>query len=144
MKEQPKGNLVTPIGPIHFCMTQADHVFLHTENELITIRGIPYHVSYHCYLIGGQWTAKDWYEPHLSRKDRYLEPSLAARKTARTTLAKAWAEHLTAHPELSRQAALARAESEVEKLADELESLEQKVNEKRKELAAAKKMLAAI
>ena len=80
----------------------------------------------------------------MSRKDRYLEPSLAARKTARTTLAKAWAEHLTAHPELSRQAALAKAESEVEKLADELEALEQKVSEKRKELAAAKKMLAAI
>ena len=84
--------LETPLGPVNFTMTEATHVFLHTESrndEAITIRGIPYHVSYHCHLVDGQWTAKDYNNPYLSRKDCYKDASQAARNTARKTLAKA-------------------------------------------------------
>ena len=44
MIEPPRGILETPLGPVNFTMTEAAHVFLHTEsrnNEAITIRGIP-------------------------------------------------------------------------------------------------------
>ena len=72
MIEPPRGILQTPIGTVNFTMTEAAHVFLHTESrnhEAIIIRGIPYHVSYHCHLVDGQWTAKDYNNPYLSRKD---------------------------------------------------------------------------
>ena len=58
-----------------------------------------YHVSYHCHLVDGQWTAKDYHDPYLSRKDCFnKEASQAARNTAREALAKAWSEYLAAHP----------------------------------------------
>jgi hypothetical protein len=87
MIEPPRGILQTPVGPVNFTMTEAAHVFLHTEsrnNEAITIRGIRYHVSYHCHLVDGKWTAKDYHDPYLSRKDCFnKEASQPARNTAR-------------------------------------------------------------
>jgi hypothetical protein len=147
MSEPPRGILQTPIGLVNFVMTEANHVFLHTDSgkrEAVTIRGIPYHCSYHCQLIDGAWQRKDWHDPYLSRKDKYAEASQAARKTAAEVLSKAWTEYLTAHPDLGRAAELAKAENEVEKLAGELADLQEKVQAKRAELTAAKKRLAAI
>jgi hypothetical protein len=148
MIEPPRGILETPLGPVHFTMTEAAHVFLHTEsrdNEAITIRGIRYHVSYHCHLVDGQWTAKDYHDPHLSRKDCFnKEASQSARNTAREVLAKAWVEYLAAHPKLSRQAEKAKAAHEVKQLESELADLESKAAAKGKELSAAKKRQAAI
>ena len=148
MIEPPRGILQTPLGPVNFTMTEAAHVFLHTESrnrEAITIRGISYHVSYHCHLVDGQWTAKDWHNPYLSRKDSFgKEASQPARNTAREVLAKAWAEYLAAHPKLSRQAEQAKVAHEVEQLESELADLEQKAAAKRKELDAAKQQQAAL
>jgi hypothetical protein len=148
MIEPPRGILQTPLGPVNFTMTEAAHVFLHTEsrnNEAITIRGIRYHVSYHCHLVDGKWTAKDYHNPYLSRKDCFnKEASQAARNTAREVLAKAWTEYLAAHPDLSRQAEQAKAAYEVEQLQNELADLESKAAAKRKELLAAKKRQASI
>jgi len=146
MIEPPRGILETPLGPVNFTMTEAAHVFLHTEsrnNEAITIRGIRYHVSYHCHLVDGQWTAKDYHDPYLSRKDCFNKASQPARNTARGVLAKAWTEYLAAHPKLSRQAEQAKAAHEVKQLANELADLESKAAAKRKELSAAKKRQAA-
>ena len=148
MIEPPRGILETPLGPVNFTMTEAAHVFLHTDSrnrEIITIRGIPYHVSYHCHLVDGQWTAQDWHNPYLSRKDcSNKEASLPARNTAREVLAKAWAEYLAAHPKLGRLAEQAKAANEVKQLESELADLESKTAAKRSELAAAKKRQAAI
>ena len=148
MIEPPRGTLQTPLGPVNFAMTEAAHVFLHTESrnhEAIIIRGIPYHVSYHCHLVDGQWTAEDYNNPYLSRKDRFSkEASQPARKTAREVLAKAWADHLAAHPQLSRQAEQAKAAREVAQLDSELADMESKAAAKRKELSAAKKRQASI
>ena len=108
MIEPPRGILETPLGPVNFTMTEAAHVFLHTEAG--TMRQSRsgesrYHVSYHCHLVDGQWTAKDYHDPYLSRKDCFnKEASQAARNTAREVLAKAWTEYLAAHPQLNRQA----------------------------------------
>jgi len=146
--EPPRGILETPLGPVHFAMTEAAHVFLHTESrndEAITIRGIRYHVSYHCHLVDGQWTARDYHDPYLSRKDCFnKEASQPARTTAREVLAKVWADYLAAHPKLSRQAEQAKAVHEVKQLESELADLENKAAAKRKELAAAKKRQASI
>jgi len=129
-------------------MTEAAHVFLHTESrndEAITIRGIRYHASYHCHLVDGQWTAKDYNNPYLSRKDCFnKEASPPARNTAREVLAKAWADYLAAHPKLSRQAEQAKVAHEVKQLESELADLESKAAAKRKELSAAKKRQASI
>jgi len=148
MIEPPRGTLETPLGPVNFTMTEATHVFLHTESrndEVITIRGIPYHVSYHCHLVDGRWTAKDYNNPYLSRKDHYnKEASLPARNTAREVLAKAWTEYLAAHPKLSRQAAQAKAAHEVKQLQSELADLESNAAAKRNELSAAKKRQTSI
>ena len=148
MIEPPRGILETPLGPVNFTITEAAHVFLHTEsrnNEAITIRGIPYHVSYHCHLVDGQWAAKDWHDPYLSRKDCFnKEASQAARNTAREALAKAWSEYIAAHPKLSRQAEQAKAAQAVKQLESELADLESKAAAKRKELTAAKKRQASI
>jgi hypothetical protein len=148
MIEPPRGILQTPLGPVNFTMTEATHVFLHTESrndEVITIRGIPYHVSYHCHLVDDQWIAKDYHDPYLSRKDCFnKEASQPARNTAREVLAKAWADYLAAHPKLSRQAEQAKAAYEVEQLQSELADLESKAAAKRRELAAAKKRQASI
>jgi hypothetical protein len=147
MIEAPQGTLATPLGCVRYAMTEAGHVFLHTESrhdEAITIRGIRYHASFHCHLINGQWGAKDWHEPYLSRKDNMKEPSQAARRTAGEVLAKAWADYLADHPSLSRKAELAKTRNEVEHLEGELTDLEEKADAKRKELADAKARLAAI
>ncbi len=148
MMEPPRGILETPLGPVHFAMTEAAHVSLHTEsrdNEAITIRGIPYHVSYHCHLVDGQWTAEDYNNPYLSRKDCFnKEASQPARNTAREVLGKAWTEYLAAHPKLSRQAEQAKAAQEVTQLESERADLESKAAAKRKELSAAKKRQASI
>jgi hypothetical protein len=146
--EPPSGTLTTPIGTVHFTMTQADHVYLHTESrsdEAITIRGIRYHVGFHCHLVCGVWTVKDSHEPYLSRKDNCIkDASPAARATARGILSTAWTDYLAGHLDLIRKAALARATYDVEKLVDELAELEQKTAAKRAELKAARKALAAI
>jgi len=147
MIEAPQGTLATPLGCVRYAMTEAGHVFLHTESrhdEAITIRGIRYHVSFHCHLIDGQWGAKDWHEPYLSRKDTMKEASQAARKTAGEALARAWASYLADHPRLSRKAELAKTRNEVEHLESELADVEEKAAAKRKELADAKARLAAI
>jgi hypothetical protein len=142
MIEPPRGILETPIGAVNFTMTEAAHVYLNSDGnkgQVVTIRGIPYHVSYHCHLVDGQWTAKDWHNPYLDRKDKYQEASQPARKTAREVLAKAWTEYLAAHPGLSRQAEQSKAAHEVEQLESELADLESNAAAKRSELAAAKK-----
>lgn len=147
MIEPPRGILETPLGPVHFTMTEAAHVYLHTEgrnNEAITIRGIRYHVGYHCRLVDGQWTAENYNNPYLSRTECHKEASQPARNTAREALAKAWAAYLTAHPNLSRQAEQAKALQEVKQLESELADLEKKVAAKRRELAVAKERQATI
>jgi hypothetical protein len=147
MTDRPQGILETSIGRVKFAMTEATHVFLHTdstEREVVTIRGIPYHVSYHCHLIDGTWKAKDWHDPYLSRKDKYAEASQPARKTAAEVLSKAWTEHLAAQPELSRTADQAKAEEEIGRLASELADLQEKVSAKQAELMAANGRLATL
>ena len=114
------------------------------QGQAVTIRGIPYHVAYHCHLVDGKWTAKDYHDPYLNRKDCYKEASQAARNTAREVLAKAWTEYLAAHPQLSRQAEQAKAAQEVKQLESELADLESKAAAKRNELSAAKKRQASI
>jgi hypothetical protein len=147
MIEPPRGTLETPIGTVSFTMTEASHVYLCSEGhkgQAVTIRGIPYHVAYHCHLVDGKWIARDYHDPYLSRKDCYKEASQPARNTARAVLAKAWTEYLAAHPDLSRQAEQAKAAHEVEQLQNELADLESKAAAKRKELLAAKKRQASI
>ena len=148
MIEPPRGILTTPIGTVNFTMTEAAHVFLHTEsrnNETVTIRGIPYHVSCHLHLVDGQWTVKDYHDPYMSRKDCFnKDASQAARKTAREILAKVWTEYLAAHAGLSREAEQAKAAEQVERLESELADLESKAAAKRTELAAAKQQQAAV
>ncbi len=95
MIEPPRGTLETPIGTVSFTMTEAGHVYLCSEGskgQAVTIRGIPYHVAYHCHLIDGKWGAKDWHDPYLNRSDCYKDASQAARNTAREVLATAWTE----------------------------------------------------
>jgi len=147
MIEPPRGILETPIGTVNFTMTEAGHVYLNSDGnkgQAVTIRGIPYHVAYHCHLVAGQWTAKDYHDPYLNRKDKYQDASQPARKTAREVLAKAWTEYLAAHPGLSRQAEQANVAHEVEQLESELADLESKAADKREELSAAKKHQASI
>ena len=147
MIEPPRGILETPLGPVNFTMTEAAHVYLNSDGnkgQVVTIRGIPYHVSYHCHLVDGQWTAKDYHDPYLNRKDKYQEASQAARKTAREVLAKAWAEYFAAHSQLSRQAEQAKAAHEVEQLESELADLKATAAAKAAELTAAKKRQASI
>jgi hypothetical protein len=142
MIEPPRGILETPLGPVNFTMTEAAHVYLNSDGskgQAVTIRGIPYHCAYHCHLVDGKWTAKDYHDPYLSRKDCHKEASQAARKTAREVLANAWAEYLAAHPQLSRRAEQAKATHEVAQLETELADLEAKAAAKRSELAAARK-----
>ena len=129
MIEPPRGILETPIGAVNFTMTEAAHVYLQSESrnkgQVVTIRGIPYHVSYHCHLVDGQWTAKDYHDPYLNRKDS-IERRPAKRPARRP--ARCWqrlgAEYLAAHPKLSRQAEQAKAAHEVKQLESELADLE--------------------
>jgi len=148
MIESPRGILATSIGTINFAMTEAAHVFLHTEsrnNEAVTIRGIPYHISCHLHLINGEWQNTDYHDPYMSRKDVFnKEASQPARKTAREALAKAWTSYLADHPSLARKAEQAKAADEVGQLTSELADLENKAAEKRAALKAAKKRQASI
>ena len=147
MIEPPRGTLDTPIGTVSFTMTEASHVYLNSDGnqgQAVSIRGIPFHVSFHCHLVDGKWTAKDYHNPYLSRKDCFKDASLPARKTAREVLAKAWADYLAAHPKLSQQAEQAKVAHEVKQLENELADLESKAAAKRKELSAAKKRQASI
>jgi hypothetical protein len=148
MIETPRGTLETSIGTVNFAMTEAAHVYLNSDGskgQLVTIRGIPYHVSCHLHLVDGQWTVKDYHDPYMSRKDCFnKDASQAARKTARETLAKVWTEYLAAHAGLSREAEQAKAAEQVERLESELADLESKAAAKRTELKAAKKAQAAV
>ena len=147
MIELPRGILETPIGTVSFTMTEAGHVYLNSDGgngQVVTIRGIPYHCAYHCHLVDGQWTAKDWHDPYLNRKDKFQEASQPARKTAREVLAKSWTEYLAAHPGLCRQAEQAKVANEVEQLESELADLEGKARAKAAELKAVKDRQASL
>ena len=140
MHKEPEGTLVTSVGTVNYVMTQADHVYLRTESatdQAITVYGVRYHVGFHCYLIDGQWKAKDCHEPYLSRKGPG-EASNAARKKARQVLSDAWTGYLAGCPGLTRRAALARADSDITKLEEELATLEENTAAKRGELEAAR------
>jgi len=142
---EPTGVLATKLGVIHFVMTDANHVYMRTwsdADETLTINRVRYHVSFHCYLVDGQWVAKDWHEPYLSRPSSCVQPSDAARIVAREVLSAALTEHLAAHPGLTRQAARADAEKTIERLADELAKLSELAAIKTGELSAAQKKLA--
>lgn len=152
MTNKPEGTIETPLGAIRYIMTCGEHVFLHTEarhgearhGEAITIRGIPYHVSFHCHLIGGEWGAKDTHEPYLARKDTYAKDASApARKTALTELTKAWAAFIAANPGIARQATIADAELLVHNLGEALAELKSKAAGKQAELDAAQAALSA-
>jgi hypothetical protein len=147
----PTGILDTPAGKVHFCMTAADHVYLHSESspadnpvEAVTFHRIRYHVNCHCYLVDGVWTAKDWHEPYLRRKDTHGEASNAARKTARESLGRAWTEYLAAHPELSRQAALSNAKDCLDRLEAQADDLAEQLDAKKEECRAARNAYNAI
>jgi hypothetical protein len=147
VKEPPHGTLGTPIGPVCFTMTGADHVHLCSRDEHpVTIRRIPYHVSFHCYLIQGTWQTKDWHEPYLSRRDKQScqEPSQPARKAAREILAKAWTNYLSLHADLSRLAEQARLTYEVDRLESELADLREKVAAKAAELMTLRQQEATL
>jgi len=139
---KPEGIIVTSIGTVHFHMNNAAQVYLYTEHprEKVTIRHIPYQLNYHAYLIDGKWTSKpnDWREPGLSRTDKYAETSHAARDTARKILGEVWAAHLAAHPELTRLAAAANADDDIERLQAELTDLESKAAAVQAKLDAAR------
>jgi hypothetical protein len=143
----PTGFISTPLGNINYTMTAADHVYLRTESandEALTVHRIRYHVCFHCYLVDGVWTAKDWHEPYLSRKGVGGEPSAAARKTTRETLSKAWTEFLAAHPDLTRRAALANAQDCIDNLTAEVNRLARELADKQAALKAAQKAYDAI
>jgi hypothetical protein len=127
---KPTGILETLIGPVHYTMTYATYVFLHTdsgEDEVVTIRGVPYHVSYRCHLIDGSWRPDGYHDLHLSRKDHSnKDPSRPALKTAEAVLSTAWTEHLAAHPELSLAAAKASAQEEFDRIGSEVADLRAK------------------
>jgi len=143
MIDAPHGILETPLGVVHFTMTEAAHVWLHTEKDaVITIRGIPYHVSYHCHLINGRWTAESHRDPYLSRTD-HKEPS-QPRKTAREVLAQAWYDYLRDHPDLPLKAECAKVSHEIEQLENDLAELQKKTAAKVAELAAVKKRQATL
>lgn len=132
------GILNTKIGNVAFTMTQADHVYLRTESgESVIVRGIPYHVSYHCYLIDGQWKAKDYHDPYVSRRDILKDASHAARKTIAEVLAAAWVDYLGKNPQASNQADLNHALEVKDRLAEEVAELEAKLRVKQGELRAA-------
>jgi hypothetical protein len=139
------GTLDTKIGTVRYHMTDADHVWFRTEApEAVTIRGIRYHLNYHCHLIDGTWVRNDWNEPYLSRKGAEKEASQAARTTARDILDKAWTDYLAQNPGLTRLAARAHAVEQVEKLRLEVVDLEEKLHAKVAELKAAMKILDSI
>lgn len=148
MSEQPTGQLQTLIGTVNYTYTQADHVYIGTESrrdEAITIRGVPYHLSCHLYLIGGQWTTENRTDLYLTRRDRPgTDASLPARNTAKEVLCKAWTDYLAERPELTRAAAAANAKSLIITLARELDELENQASAKRTELEAVKTCLAAL
>jgi hypothetical protein len=144
--KEPSGILPTPLGNINYTMTQADHVYLRTESahdEALTVHRVRYHCCFHCYLVDGVWTAKDWHEPYLSRKGSG-EPTPAARKAARETLAKAWTEFLAAHPGLTRQAALTHAEKCLDTLEEQVSELEEQLAAKRQAVREARETRNAI
>ena len=142
---RPTGILETTIGPVHFTMTSAEHVFLHTESgngEVVTIRGIPYHVSYHCHLIDGDWKPNDYHDLYLSRKDHILkDASRAACKTAQAVLTDHWTGYLAAQPELSLIAEKAKAQEEIDRITGEVADLRGKLEAKKTELSAAWKRM---
>jgi hypothetical protein len=142
------GTLDTPIGTVRFVMTEASHVFLHTESrtdEAIVIRKIRYHIGFHLHLIDGAWTTNDWHEPSLSRKDTFpSDASQPARKTAREVLTKAWTEYLAANPGLSNVAERAHAQEKIVHLVDEVAELLAKLDTKNGELTSARQYLASL
>lgn len=137
----PIGIIETPIGLVRFAMTEASHVFLHTESrtdEAVTIRKIRYHVNFHLHLIDGAWGVKDWHEPYLSRRDTYSQDaSQPARKTARDVLTKAWTEYLAAHSDLSLAAEKDKAQEAIDRANGELAELREQVKAKEAELSKA-------
>jgi hypothetical protein len=138
---RPTGILATSIGTVHFTMTQANHVFLRTDSgndEVVTIRGIPYHVSYHCHLIDGTWKAQTWNDLYLSRKDHSnKDASRPACKTAEAVLTAAWTSYLADHPRLSLAAERANAQEQIDSLENEVADLNGKLAAKRDEVSAA-------
>jgi len=140
---EPTGILETPLGNVTYVMTQADHVFLRTEStndDSITVNRVHYHVCFHVNLVDGKWVALNWNEPYLSRKGNYAEATLAARKTTREVLTKAWTEYLAAHPELTGYAALAHAKKELDKLEEEADELKKSLCAKLVEVRAARRV----
>ncbi len=143
---EPTGILPTLLGNINYTMTGADHVYLRTESahdEALTVHRVRYHCCFHCYLVDGVWTAKDWHEPYLSRKGSG-EPTQTARKTARETLAKAWTEFLAAHPDLTHRATLAHAQGCLDTLEGQVSELEEQLAAKRQAVREAREARNAI
>ena len=147
MIEPPRGILETPIGTVSFTMTEAGHVYLCSEGskgQAVTIRGIPYHVAYHCHLMTANGTRRIGTIPTSIARTATKTPAKPARKRPAKCWQRLGPNTLPRTRDLSRQAEQAKAAHEVEQLESELADLESKAAAKRKELAAAKKRQASI
>jgi hypothetical protein len=145
MMNKPTGILETSLGNIGFTMTEAAHVYLHTEarlDEAITIRGIRYHVSCHLHLVDGLWKTNSFHELYLSRKDHALKNvSRPALKSAEAALTGAWTKYIGDHPELSQIAETASVCDMIERLTIERDDYQSKLNPVEAELTAHRERL---
>lgn len=146
-QDDPTGVLPTTLGAVSFTLTHDSHVYLYTEprlGQLVTVRGVQYHVNLHLYRNPGntRWSpikegstaeqaAADLYvrkaDPNISYNASF--GSASARHAILTTLLDAWQAHATANQPLLIKAELVRlnnaigaAEEQQTKLYDELAS----------------------
>jgi flagellar capping protein FliD len=134
----PTGTIETSLGFFTFTMGSATHVYLTGD---VVIFNVPYRVAYHCDLIDGEWKAKDWHEPYLSRHNDHKDPSAAARNKAKDVLSKTWTDYLAAHPGMSLDAEKASIQGEIDRLDGDISELKEKLEAKRDELTAAESRL---
>jgi len=152
-----EGRLETPFGPMHFAITQGDHVSISAGGSTdklprILVNRVPYYTHLHLFLQpDGSWIRKDEYrEPYMSRTAGD-DATRSAREKAYVGIKQAW-EAFIAGDEISLLEAershlnndiirveeqLKKAEKVVEDLdtkRDRLLAGEQAIENRRKEL----------
>lgn len=140
-----EGRIETPFGPMHFAITQYDHVSISAgggSSKLpgIWIRKIQYYTHLHLYRqADGSWIRKDEYrEPYMSREGTAGDTaSRAAKDKAYEGIRQAWEAFIAGGDVMLLEAERGHVNNEIRSLEEKIEKVRlewEQLEDKRKEL----------
>jgi len=126
-----EGRLETPFGPMHFAITQGDHVSISAgggtsdKTPRIVVNRVPYYAHFHFFLQpDGSWAQRNYSDVHMSP-----EPSRVAREKAYKGIKAAW-ETFIAGDEISLlEAERGHLNNEIRSVEDDIEKAQKVVDD---------------